>query len=258
MITNHLSGQTGGGPTLKGLLIIESKTSKRCRHWATQQPLCALKSTDIFASVKRLSLDPRGILPKHPPILSMASNHTKTRRPETQFDLAGVGLQRDGPDQKERNTPETSTLDFALNHLGKSSNATSSQPHASEQPAASSDRRSPWKSYKKLFALQFGNSLHYTVAEKTTITSGMTCVVLMKKIEGSKDDHSMRLIETIKHDRFVPVVEVFPAKKACFVAFEFFPISLAEFTGNPLMNELILASILSQVAGRACTQLFFG
>ena len=43
-----------------------------------------------------------------------------------------------------------------------------------------------WKSYKKLFSVQFGNSPYFPIGEKTTITLGKISIVIMKMITASK------------------------------------------------------------------------
>lgn len=177
----------------------------------------------------------------------MASHRTKTRRPETQFDLAGVGLHRDKSVQNESKPREISQSVPYPSPLKKLYNTASTQPSVIEKLVVSPEQNLPWRSYKKLYALQFGDSPYFPIGEKTTITTGKTSMVIVKTIAGSKQSPSMKLIQSITHDRFVQVVDIFATEECCSIAFEFLPISLAEFMGNPLMSELRLAAILSQV-----------
>ncbi|PIG82694.1 hypothetical protein AARAC_010894 [Aspergillus arachidicola] len=120
------------------------------------------------------------------------------------------------------------------------------QHYASEKPvAASVVHNSIWKHYDKLFALQFGGGDYFTVAEKSAMNPEESPVIIVKRIAGND---RIKTIQKIQHERFVRAQEFFTAENAYFVAFEFMPLSIAEFMGHPLMNELRLASILGQVS----------
>ncbi|KAK6831688.1 hypothetical protein RU639_002588 [Aspergillus parasiticus] len=119
------------------------------------------------------------------------------------------------------------------------------QHYASEKPvAASVVRNSIWKHYDKLFGLQFGSGDYFTVAEKSAMNPEESPVIIVKRIAGND---RIKTIQKIQHERFVRAQEFFTAENAYFVAFEFMPLSIAEFMEHPLMNELRLASILGQV-----------
>ncbi|KAK7214120.1 hypothetical protein V2G26_021298 [Clonostachys chloroleuca] len=98
--------------------------------------------------------------------------------------------------------------------------------------------------------LQFGDSEYFTVAERSTDSPHESPVVLLKEFSGFKQDDRIRFIQQqTQCEHFVKIRDIFLDESLCFFAFEFMPLSIADIMGNPLMNELRLASILGQVRG---------
>lgn len=182
----------------------------------------------------------------------MATNREKNKRPDTQFDFTSLGLQH----QKNDGNKESHKISEPLlpKRLKKKRDAAvtvtprhEAQQYAGEKPAAASVAHcSIWEHYDKLFALQFGCGDYFTVAEKSAMNLEESPLVIIKRIAG---DNRIKAIQKIQHERFVRAQEFFTAESGYFITFEFMPLSIAEFIGHPLMNELRLASILGQVSG---------
>ena len=108
---------------------------------------------------------------------------------------------------------------------------------------------SPWKSYRKIFQLKLGKAETSVVAEKLSpAINEDNSVVLVQSLSGSNVQDQIRSLRQIRHANFVTALAAFQVDHAWLVAFEFMPISLSEFAGNPLLNELRVASILGQVS----------
>lgn len=106
---------------------------------------------------------------------------------------------------------------------------------------------SPWKSYEKLFTLQFGEGNYYAVAEKRKPESKRSPVVMVKEFPQASGREAVKAIQKIRHEQFVTTRHVFARDGVCTVMFEYMPLSLSEMEGHPLLNDIRLASILGQV-----------
>lgn len=115
---------------------------------------------------------------------------------------------------------------------------------AHELVAATSN--APEKEYRKLYKLQFGDSPYFSVAQDAN-SSQHGQLVIIQKLFGNDTEDQVRSIRQIRHPRFLVCQEMFSLEGSSAIAFEFMPLSLAELAGNPLLDELILASILGQV-----------
>lgn len=102
------------------------------------------------------------------------------------------------------------------------------------------------KKYRKLYKVQFGDSTYFLVAQDAG-SSQHGQLVIIQKLFGDDVEDQVRSIQQIRHPRFLVCREVFSFEGSSAVAFEFISLSLAELAGNPLLDELILASILGQV-----------
>jgi len=86
------------------------------------------------------------------------------------------------------------------------------------------------------------------VAEKLSPTINEdNSVVLIQSLSGSDVQNQIRSLQQIRHANFVTALEAFQVDNAWLVAFEYMPISLSEFAGNPLLDEIRVASIMGQV-----------
>jgi hypothetical protein len=109
-------------------------------------------------------------------------------------------------------------------------------------------QKSPWKTYEKLYKLQFGDDKYITVAEKNFSSRDEDSIlVIIQQLIGPSVNSQIRSIQQIQHPSFVAYRDVFCFDATFSVAFEFMPLSLSELAGNPLLDELRLASILRQV-----------
>lgn len=107
-----------------------------------------------------------------------------------------------------------------------------------------------WDTCVELYSLQFGNSNYFPVVEQTQSLSDEHPIYIVKQFSGVNVEERLNFIQQIKHELFVQPRHIFSIESERFVTFEFMPLSLAELEGNPLMNDLRLASILGQVSDR--------
>jgi hypothetical protein len=110
-------------------------------------------------------------------------------------------------------------------------------------------QESPWNKYRKVFKLQFGDDQYYnTVAQKKDASpDGQFPLALMRNFLEPRDDHQTQLIPRTNHPNSVSLKEIFDIDGVSTASYEFMPLSLSEVAGNPLLEELDLASILGQV-----------
>jgi len=106
----------------------------------------------------------------------------------------------------------------------------------------------PWKSYKKLYKLQFGDSKYMTVAEKFFSSSGEDNLAIIHNLSGLDTYNHVETLRQVQHPNFITLYNVFRHESTVSIVFEFMPLSLSELAGNPLIDELRLASILGQVS----------
>ncbi|OAA45715.1 hypothetical protein ISF_09583 [Cordyceps fumosorosea ARSEF 2679] len=104
-----------------------------------------------------------------------------------------------------------------------------------------------WKSYKELYSIQFGNGAYFPVAQRTKLQPDKHSLCIVKRFAGANVDKHVHAIQQVDHQQFVQAQKIFSVQNELFVAFEFMPVSLAEVEGNPLLDDLQLASILGQV-----------
>jgi hypothetical protein len=108
-----------------------------------------------------------------------------------------------------------------------------------------------WATYTKLYSLQFGASDYYPVAEQKHQRKESNLdenpVVIIKTFNGSATLDNIQDIKRIKHKNFVSIRNILLVGSDISVAFEFMPLSLSEIAGNPLIDDLRLASILGPV-----------
>lgn len=104
-----------------------------------------------------------------------------------------------------------------------------------------------WNSYRQLYSLQFGNGAYYPVVQRTKLQPDKHSLCIVKKFSGINVDDRIHAIRRIKHQQFVQARSFLSVQNDVFVAFEYMPVSLAEVEGNPLLDDLLLASILGQV-----------
>jgi hypothetical protein len=105
-------------------------------------------------------------------------------------------------------------------------------------------QESPWKRYKKIYGLQFGESEFVTVAEERYSPCN---IVNLRSFSGPSADDQLRMLQQIQHAKFVSALEIYNFDKTFCVAFEHMLLSLQEIAGNPYLDEIRLASILGQV-----------
>jgi hypothetical protein len=216
--------------------------------------------TQTDSTMEQLKPPVQGSSPQQLRTFARPANRTGVQRPNTQFDFAKLGLQRlknDGntnPHEisEDSLTPRRPKRTYDAAATAAATAASPPRPKiqhlADEKPAPAPAHGSPWRHYEKLFKLQFGNSEYFTVAERTAVNPDESPVVIVKRVAGLEQHDRIQMIRKIKHKRFLRPREFFSDENACLVAFEFMPISIAEFAGHPLMNELRLASILGQVS----------
>lgn len=104
-----------------------------------------------------------------------------------------------------------------------------------------------WDSYKELYSIQFGNGDYFPVAQRTKLQSDEHSICIVKRFPGVNVEERIHAFQRINHQQFVQVQKLFSVQNDLLVAFEFMPVSLAEVEGNPLLDDLQLASILGQV-----------
>lgn len=117
---------------------------------------------------------------------------------------------------------------------------------------------SPWVVYRKLFEVRFGNVPSVVVAEPRTTAAGGGGVVLVHALQtattATREGTAAALIQEqvqallrIRHAAFLEVHTIFCHAETFFAVLEFMPISLAELTGNPLLEDVHIACIVGQV-----------
>lgn len=102
------------------------------------------------------------------------------------------------------------------------------------------------RKYRTLYEIQFCCSDLFPVAQYISTDSGEPHLVLIKTLTGSNVEEQIQRIQRLQHPRFLSFHEIFSSDGEFKVAFEFMPVSLAELAGNPLIDELVLASIVGQ------------
>ncbi|EJP61377.1 uncharacterized protein BBA_09673 [Beauveria bassiana ARSEF 2860] len=107
--------------------------------------------------------------------------------------------------------------------------------------------RLPQDTYLKLFDLQLGDSDYFTVAEEKSPDPERNPVVIIKTFTGRKAESQVQAIRRIQHNQFVEAREFFPIEGGYLVSFEFMPLALCEIAGNPLLDDLRLASVVGQI-----------
>ena len=180
------------------------------------------------------------------------------RRPDTWIDLGKAGLQNnDNAGKSSKKDYESMPADYSsVKRLKKKREPTlspSSNPRPYLDHIEETDNvrplvhESPWNSYEKLFALQFGENDYVTVAEKSRPVADQSPLVIVKKfVPGSS---CINTIQGFHHKQFVSPQDLYSTGGTVYAFFEFMPLSLAEIAGHPLMNDVRLASILGQVSG---------
>ncbi|KAK3938284.1 hypothetical protein QBC46DRAFT_410348 [Diplogelasinospora grovesii] len=107
---------------------------------------------------------------------------------------------------------------------------------------------SPWKNYQRLFKVKFGDAEYFTVAEKFLPSANdKNSLVIIKSFLGHRAQNQIQSIQKVRDASFVTALEIFKVDDGFSVVFEFMHMSLSEIAGNPLLNELRVASILGQV-----------
>ncbi|KAM3552086.1 hypothetical protein ARSEF4850_007553 [Beauveria asiatica] len=104
-----------------------------------------------------------------------------------------------------------------------------------------------WNNYNELYCVQFGNGPYFPVARHIELQPDGTSLCLVKQFSGADAEECIHAIRRIKHHQFVQAQNLFHIENELSVAFEYMPMSLAEVEGNPLLDDLLLASILGQV-----------
>ncbi|KAK2589596.1 hypothetical protein QQS21_012727 [Conoideocrella luteorostrata] len=108
-----------------------------------------------------------------------------------------------------------------------------------------------WASYTKLYSLQFGASDYFIVAEekirKKNSNPEQNPLVIIKTFAGFAPHNSIPDIQRIKDKNFVPIRNIISVQSEITVAFEFMPLSLSEIAGNPLIDDIRLASLLGPI-----------
>ncbi|KAH8707828.1 Serine/threonine-protein kinase PAK 2 [Beauveria bassiana] len=106
---------------------------------------------------------------------------------------------------------------------------------------------SPWTCYNELYSLQFGTSVHFSIAERKQFQPEENPLCIVKRFSAVDAQECIQSVQRIRHPQFVQALDFFLVQEEYFVAFEYMPLSLAEVAGNPLMNDLRLSSMLGQV-----------
>lgn len=114
--------------------------------------------------------------------------------------------------------------------------------------AAHWETKSPWDMYQPLFDLQLGDVDYFTIAEQKIPDVVRNPVVIMKTFTGPTAETHIQAIRRIQNDRFVDPQLFFHIESGYLVSFEFMPLALCEIAGNPLLNDLRMASALGQVS----------
>ncbi|EJP60717.1 uncharacterized protein BBA_10335 [Beauveria bassiana ARSEF 2860] len=105
----------------------------------------------------------------------------------------------------------------------------------------------PQDTYRRLFDLQLGESNYFTVAEEDRSHPERQSVVIIKTFTGPAAKSQIQAIRRIQHNRFVDAKEFLPIDEGYLVSFEFMPLALCEIAGNPLLNDVRLASVVGQI-----------
>lgn len=186
--------------------------------------------------------------------------HSPGKR-ETRIDLASAGTQRTlATDTNAKHSAVEGPQGPAISkRLKKRKYDPALPPIASQQQqqaqsivpvvqaSASESYLSPWKTYERLYTLQFGDGDYFTVAETKAPAPDENPVVIVKTFAESSRDKVFEAIQRIQHPQFVSARRFFVFGDSAFTAFEFMPLSLSEIAGHPLMNDIRLASVLGQV-----------
>ena len=128
-------------------------------------------------------------------------------------------------------------------------------------------RTSPWRKYEQIFNLQCGGNNYVTVAEikcpdldenfssddevsieKDSAPRSNSSLVMVQDFYGPEAKKQVHSIQQIRHRKFLRVQEVFFYENTFSAVFKFMPLSLHDIVGNPIINEIRLASILGQVS----------
>lgn len=121
---------------------------------------------------------------------------------------------------------------------------------------------SPWKYYEQIYQLRFGVGDWVTLAQdRSSLTSRsanrkrkdpLSNLVIVKKFPNSESQGRLRNFATIRHAKFVSPLAYFAFAGDVYVVSEYMSISLSYIAGNPYVNEIRLAAIISQVQHFSC------
>ncbi|KAK8924422.1 hypothetical protein VCV18_004844 [Metarhizium anisopliae] len=176
---------------------------------------------------------------------------------DSRIDLASLVSKSKTQDPDTRDHTGVSTETSKPSRLKKHKPSLPSIPQQDETPLSktttseSMGSKPLWASHTKLYSLQFGASDYFPVAEKKRqkkdSNPDQNPVVIIKTFTGSATHDNIQDIKRIKHKSFVSIRNTFLVGGEISVAFEFMPLSLSEIAGNPLIDDLRLASILGPV-----------
>ncbi|KAF1970800.1 hypothetical protein BU23DRAFT_556510 [Bimuria novae-zelandiae CBS 107.79] len=108
---------------------------------------------------------------------------------------------------------------------------------------------SPWSSYKEMYRLRLGVDFRVTVAQQTTYPFNL---VSLRCVPGPICNDKMHMLQQLRHENLVTVLETFRFEEKTHVAFEHMQISLHEIVHSPSRPDTIsLAAILGQVRNSA-------
>jgi hypothetical protein len=114
---------------------------------------------------------------------------------------------------------------------------------------------SPWKFYEKEYQLRIGSKDFVTVAERKDLSDKAVIktedpyshLVLIKTISGLGSADKLNMLQHIHHINLVSALQTYEFEGNFHVVFEYMAIPLSNVVNNPCLNEIRLASILSQV-----------
>lgn len=180
---------------------------------------------------------------------------------ESQIDLGLIGTNADG--QGEKRSTQVHKAPIALpggGRLTRIDERPHKESHDVSQGLASSRKQlweeaasvsvtkgSPWSQYEKGYDLRFEETV--TVAVRRRPLSGKVAV---RELTDRDSARKLALIRSIRHERFIDLLEVFESGDTCYLVLEHIFVSLTQVIHGPAYpTERQLAAIVGQV-GTSC------
>ena len=180
----------------------------------------------------------------------------------TQFDLAGLRV-KELPTIAESHVRERqqNSQDPLVSkpHLQKRRRSRSPQDQWAAKRAGIRDYdygvrdASPWESYRKIYELKFDHFVTVAVenespSRQVVPNESSSRLVIVKKLSGAESKEELKMINSIRHNKIVMVLEIFRFENAFYIVLERISISLTQIVASPpYPGERELAAIAGQV-----------